>query len=235
MEMLLSEPSVFYNLLEEEEETSKRIKNYEDFQPEFKPYHRKVLLSWMHDIVETENYATEIFLLSVHYLDAFLSTQVIPKSQFQLTAACCLLLASKYLATDGISGSLLVYYTADSITLHQLLAWEWQVLKSLQWRLEFPTSLTFIHHMVPRIACVSSLNNEVLAGIVEKVKELAMLAACHYDLLLAPRSLIACACLQIACKSKNIGNGRQLFMEMKTLFHFPLEITQYTLAIESLS
>lgn len=56
------------------------------------------------------------------YLDRFLSTCTVGKSQLQLLGTACLLLASKLRepSSHGLPAELLVFYTANSITLTDL-------------------------------------------------------------------------------------------------------------------
>merc|ERR1719507_1656748 len=114
-------------------------------QPELKPHMRKIVTDWMLEVCEDQEAGSEVFLLAVHYLDTFLSTTVIRKSQFQLAAATCLLLASKYVAVAPISGLQLVLYTDHSISKEELVAWELMVLGALHWELSAPTAHTFLH------------------------------------------------------------------------------------------
>lgn len=56
------------------------------------------------------------------YLDRFLSTCAVGKNQLQLLGTACLLLASKMREPEakGLPADLLVFYTANSITLSDL-------------------------------------------------------------------------------------------------------------------
>ena len=213
--VVASDPRVVCNMLEDERMALEVVKDYcNTLQPELKPHMRKIVTDWMLEVCEDQEAGSEVFLLAVHYLDTFLSTTVIRKSQFQLVAASCLLLASKYVAVAPISGLQLVLYTDHSISLQELLHWELQVLASLRWQLAVPTTLSFLHQLVPRMTSLSSLPPHLLATITRHATTLATLAATEYALLLAPRSVIAAASLQAAFKGLRLTNSEQLTSEV---------------------
>ena len=62
-----------------------------------KPQWRHIVVDWMLEVCEDQEVGAEVFLLAVHYLDTFVSSTLIRKSQFQLAATTCLLIASKML------------------------------------------------------------------------------------------------------------------------------------------
>ena len=233
--VVASDPRVVYNMLEDERMALEVLKDYcNTLQPELKPHMRKIVTDWMLEVCEDQEAGSEVFLLAVHYLDTFLSTTVIRKSQFQLAAASCLLLASKYVAVAPISGLQLVLYTDHSISLQELLHWELQVLASLRWQLAVPTTLSFLHQLVPRMTSLSSLPPHLLATITRHATTLATLAATEYALLLAPRSVIAAASLQAAFNGLRLTNSEQLASEVSTLVDCPLDmLARSTIALEA--
>ena len=108
--VVASDPRVVCNMLEEERTSMELVTDYcNTLQPELKPHMRKIVTDWMLEVCEDQEAGSEVFLLAVHYLDVFLSTTVIRKRIFQLVAASCLLLASKY-----ASASYLIFVTSFS-------------------------------------------------------------------------------------------------------------------------
>lgn len=73
-------------------------------------------------VCEDQGCQEEVFPLAISYLDRFLSTCTVGKSQLQLLGTACLLLASKLRepSSRGLPAELLVFYTANSITLTDL-------------------------------------------------------------------------------------------------------------------
>ena len=233
--VVASDPRVVCHMLDDERMALEVLTDYcNTLQPELKPHMRKIVTDWMLEVCEDQEAGSEVFLLAVHYLDTFLSTTVIRKSQFQLAAASCLLLASKYVAVAPISGLQLVLYTDHSISLQELLHWEMQVLSSLRWQLGVPTTISFLNQLVPRLASLSSLPPHLLATLTRHATTIATLAATEYALLLAPRSVIAAASLQAAFNGLRLTNSDQLAMEVCTVVNCPLDmLARSTIALEA--
>ena len=62
-----------------------------------------------------------VFMLAMNYLDRFLTTTNIRKTQLQLAATVCLLVASKLKQTFPLTTHHLVAYTDYSITIQELV------------------------------------------------------------------------------------------------------------------
>merc|ERR1711962_203813 len=105
----------------------------------------------MLEVCEDQQTGSEVFLLAVHYMDTFLSSVSISKSQFQLCAASCLLLASKFQAVVPLSAIQLAIYTDNSITPEELRQWELIILRTLQWELSVITPRAVISHLLPSL------------------------------------------------------------------------------------
>merc|ERR1712209_142343 len=114
------------------QEEMRKVDYFSNVQPELRPHMRRIVTDWMLEVCEDQEAGTEVFLLAVHYLDTFLSSTTIRKSQFQLAAATCLLLASKFSSVVPISADQLVLYTDYSITTEELVSWELLLLQSLR-------------------------------------------------------------------------------------------------------
>ena len=62
----------------------------------------------------------EVFSLAMNFLDRFLSSVQILKSQLQLLGAVCILVASKVREPCPVPGQTLITYTDNSITAEEL-------------------------------------------------------------------------------------------------------------------
>merc|ERR1711892_803530 len=103
---------------------------------------RKIVIDWMFEVCEDQSYDSEVFCLAVNYVDRFLCELQITKDQFQLTAAVCLLLSSKFSQVIPFSLEQLVTYTDNSVTPEEMISWELLVLNTLQWEMTVITPLT---------------------------------------------------------------------------------------------
>lgn len=76
----------------------------------------------MLQVCEDQGCQEEVFPLAISYLDRFLSVCAVSKSQVQLLGTACLLLASKLRepGSRALPAELLVFYTANSVTLTDL-------------------------------------------------------------------------------------------------------------------
>ena len=72
-------------------------------------------------VCEEQKCEDDVFLLSMNFLDRFLSIESILKTQLQLLGATCMYVASKLKGTIPLQASKLVIYTDNSITMDQLL------------------------------------------------------------------------------------------------------------------
>merc|ERR1712204_97435 len=146
---------------------------------------------------EDQQCQPEVFFLSVNYLDRFLSTVNINKNQFQLCAAVCILLASKFSQVIPITTEKLVIYTDNSITVEELRQWEIKILNVLQWELSSVTSHSFLEHFIPGLSLSSRVN---IPKVRRQAETIAAMAATEYQFILAKDSLIAAAALASAVK-----------------------------------
>jgi len=182
--VLTNDPRVVAVMLGQEE-TGRRIDYFSTVQPELRPHMRRIVTDWMLEVCEDQEAGTEVFLLAVHYLDTFLSSTPIRKSQFQLAAATCLLLASKFSSVVPISADQLVLYTDYSITTEELVSWELLILQSLRWQLSVVTSYALASHILPLLDLPQS----------NTCNTLLLHAATSYSASSLPPSLLAAAAI----------------------------------------
>ena len=235
--VLTGDPRVLVHMLQEESYTMKQISDYcsSSVQPELKPHMRKIVTDWMLEVCEDQEAGPEVFLLAVHYLDTFLSTTTIRKSQFQLVAATCLLLASKFSAVVAISALQLVLYTDHSVTVEELVQWEQQVLNSLQWQLSTPTSNSFLEQLVARLPSLASLPAPHLARLQDHARTFTTIASTEYSLLLAPRSIMAGAVLTAAHYGLSLPDSDILATQVAELLGCPRDqVVRATTAMMSI-
>jgi len=170
---------------------------------------RGIVTEWMYEVCEDRQICVEVFLLSVQYLDTFLSCVTISKSQFQLVSASCLLLASKFQAVVPLSAIQLVQYTDHSITIQELQEWELHILSTLQWQLSLPTSNSFLDQILARAPSVSNLSASILSQLHSHALSLLTYAATQYSFLLVPQSLLAGAALSASFLSLGLSSSIQ--------------------------
>uniref|UniRef100_A0A2P2IA77 G1/S-specific cyclin-D2-like n=1 Tax=Hirondellea gigas TaxID=1518452 RepID=A0A2P2IA77_9CRUS len=115
---------------------------------------RNVLVHWMLDLCDDRNCEDQVFIVAVNLLDRFLSSMTILRSQLQLAACVCLLIASKIRQTHFLDVQTLSYFTEDSITHLELKQWEVLVLAKLGWDMTPVTSFDFIEPLLSLFAAL---------------------------------------------------------------------------------
>ncbi|XP_031624692.1 G1/S-specific cyclin-D2 [Contarinia nasturtii] len=140
------------NLLKSEE-THPVLNFYNNPQCEIKPEMRRIVAEWMMEVCEENRCQEEVFILALNYMDRFLALTPVPRTQLQILAAACLLLASKLRepSVRGLPADLLVFYTDNSITRRELIQWELIVLNKLKWNISSVTPLDFLEHLLVRL------------------------------------------------------------------------------------
>ena len=220
--VLTNDPRVVAVMLGQEE--SRRVDYFSTVQPELRPHMRRIVTDWMLEVCEDQEAGTEVFLLAVHYLDTFLSSTPIRKSQFQLAAATCLLIASKFNAVVPISADQLVLYTDYSITKEELVAWELMVLGALHWEMSAPTSHTFLHQLVARLRKLNMLTTTQVSKLERHARTLATLAATEHAFLLTRPSVVAGGALIAAYRGLHLGGNPEMVQQLTPLLLCPQEL-----------
>jgi hypothetical protein len=118
---LLQDSRVLLNLLHVEDFYRIQSNYFVYVQSEIKPWMRKMLSSWMLDVCNNQSNDADVFVLAINILDRFLSMQPIGKRHLQLLGTVCMFIAAKLRGCDKFDAETLVIYTANSITIDELL------------------------------------------------------------------------------------------------------------------
>ncbi|KAG8229778.1 hypothetical protein J437_LFUL005859 [Ladona fulva] len=118
--VLFEDVRVIDNLLSMEPAYVPRCDYFSQVQTDILPYMRKIVTTWMLEVCEEQRCEDQVFPLSVNFLDRFLCECRIVRSQLQLVAAVCLLLASKTRQCHPLSVDLLCHYTDYSVTTDEI-------------------------------------------------------------------------------------------------------------------
>ena len=185
---LLQDQRVMGNMLTAEKEH--KVIDYcgTGLQKEVAPHMRKIVTDWMMEVCEDQQCQPQVFFLAVSYMDRVLSTLTIKKNQFQLLAAVCILLASKFSQVVPITTEQLVVYTDNSVTVEELRTWEMEVLCVLQWEIATTTVHDFLDHLE---GSVSHLDKEAR----RQAEVIAAMAVTEYKFISTKHSVIAAAAL----------------------------------------
>lgn len=150
--VIFRDARVVDNLLNDEVMYIPRCNYFDEIQTDIEPYMRKVVTTWMLEVCEEQSIEDQVLPLAVNYMDRFLCTCRIKRSQLQLLAATCLLLASKIRCCNSFQLELLCAYTDYSVTPENITSWEILVLSKLQWNLAAVTGFDYIDQLIERSA-----------------------------------------------------------------------------------
>ena len=197
--VVLGSARVLTNMLAQERTAEPARTDYcNTIQTSIAPHMRKIVTDWMLEVCQDHQCQPQVFFLAVNYLDRFLSSVAISKTQFQLCAAVCILLASKFSQVVPISTEKLAVYTDHSVTTEELRLWEVQVLAVLEWELSSVTAHSFLEQLTSRAGLLGgSVSSRTLYSQAETI---AALAATEYKFVLARQSVLAAAALAAACR-----------------------------------
>ena len=176
---------------------------------------RQVLIEWMFEVCMSYQMNFEVFFLSVHYMDSFLSNSCLEKSRLQSLSCACLLLSSKYInSTKFLTTRDLVWLTENSSNISTILQFETSILNSLQWQLSTPTVNTFIDHICASNQLINSQPYHIQGNIKTKAIDIAYksLKKCH--LVIFKYSLIAVSSIYLSSQLSNISNTHDILMQM---------------------
>ena len=206
----LNKAPVDVNLLEDER-TLRNLLHMEDFyriqsnyfvyvQTEIKPWMRKMLSSWMLEVCKNQSREDDVFVLAMNILDRFLSVQPIGKRHLQLLGTVCMFIAAKLRSAVQFNAETLVIYTANSITIEELLNWEQYVLQKLKWDICSVTPYDFLPYLLNKL---NLINHKNIGNIRQYLSSFIAACATEFKFSMLPSSMIASGCLFATIKSLN--------------------------------
>ncbi|XP_046666101.1 G1/S-specific cyclin-D2-like [Homalodisca vitripennis] len=191
---------VLDNLLDSEPRYIPRCNYFNEVQPDLKPFMRKVVSTWMMEVCEEERCEDQVFSTAVNLLDRFLCECRIDKSQLQMIACVCLLVASKMRQCHALTVGRLVYFTDNSVTPDEIRQFELVVLSRLKWDIATVTGFDYVDHVLERVTW--SREQPLIRRHARTLVDL-----CYTEPALFRKSpaLIASGCLVAAARGLKVG------------------------------
>jgi G1/S-specific cyclin-D2 len=229
----LNKAPVDVNLLGDER-TIRNLLHMEDFyrvhsnyfayvQTEVKPWMRKMLASWMLEVCKNQSREDDVFVLAMNILDRFLSVQPIGKRHLQLLGTVCMFIAAKLRSAVQFNAETLVIYTANSITIEELLNWEQFVLQKLKWDICSVTPYDFLPYLLNKLNLIEHKN---IGNIRQYLSSFIAACATDFKFSMLPSSMIASGCLFATIKSLNTLTQfqcEQILLDIHTITGIDLE------------
>lgn len=193
--VLLRDDRVLQNLLATEEKYLPSPSYFQCVQTDISPWMRNKVAQWMLEVCEEQKCEEEVFPLAMNYMDRFLSVVDINRTQLQLLGACSMFIASKLKQTMPLTAEKLVIYTDNSISMQDLMNWEFYVLSKLHWDLSAITPHDFLEQILTRLP-LSREHERVLKRHAQGF--VAMCCATEFKFAMYPPSMIAAGSVSAA-------------------------------------
>jgi cyclin D2 len=218
---MLNDDRTVLNLLQLEDYYRINSNYFLFVQNEIKPWMRKTLANWMLEVCKNQSRETDIFVLAMNILDRFLSIQLIGKRHLQLLGTVCMFIAAKIRSATHFNAETLVIYTANSITIEELLNWEQFVLQKLRWDICSITPNDFLPFLLNKLNLV---DHKCIKAINEYTNTFISLCSTEFKFSLIPSSMIASSCLYVTLNYLNIETTHSnVLNEMITMTNIDLE------------
>ncbi|ETV77777.1 hypothetical protein H257_08621 [Aphanomyces astaci] len=139
---------------------------------------RAQVVDWMMSVAHTVEFEVTTVALAIHYLDMYLSVVSVRQTDLELIALVCLMTASKFNDTDGLTVAEVSHMIDDKYSAASVLAVERSLLLKLQWRLHAALPHHFIECFVAQLpqpdvaADVMSRCATMLAAVVRDITSL---------------------------------------------------------------
>jgi hypothetical protein len=171
---------------------------------------RTKMCTWFEQICTFCHYDDEsessLVEIAMNYLDRFIGTKggsmaLLDRYCYQLAAITCLYIAIKIHASSAMSIENMAVISRGTYTVHQIEDMEGHVLSALQWRVNPPTTSSFVDSFVQLLLTgveLSQQESEHLKFILDLTQQQIKLATIDYSLITTPSSIIAYAALMNA-------------------------------------
>ncbi|KAI5739970.1 hypothetical protein M8J77_025737 [Diaphorina citri] len=176
----------------------------------------------------------QVFPYAVSIMDRFLCYCPMEKSQLQLTASACLLIASKIRECHALCVEDLVYYSDYTFSPHTLKKMELLVVCKIRWNLSTITASDFLDHILERVSW--SKDHPLI-----RQHALTLINLCYteYEFMMFKPSLIASGCILAAynglLSSSNTKPSSHQLQELQTLSkHSMSDVTNVSLLVEKI-
>jgi hypothetical protein len=172
---------------------------------------------WCYQIVDFCKFKRETVAVSMSYLDRLLCTPAgleifLDRSMFQLAAMTALYTAIKIHEPEAMEPTLIASLSRGAFNEEQVEAMEFKMLNAIQWRVNPPTAIAFIHEFLDLIP-ESIINGNARAAAIDLAKFQTEVAVSDYAFVTVNASSIALAALFNAFESMNMDLKLQSHIE----------------------
>jgi len=175
---------------------------------------RQQICEWTFQVIDHFDLHREIAVISLNYLDRYLSKRSVNRKTSQLVAMTSLFLAIKLYGGIKLRMSSFIELSRGCFKIAHIAAMESSILWTLSWHLHPPTPLTFVRHFI-RLLEESECAPAVVNVIMEEAQFLTELSACNYYFTTHKPSSIGLGSILAA-----IERSDEITLPMRTRFTF---------------
>lgn len=129
---------------------------------------------WCYQIVDFCKFKRETVAISMSFLDRLLCTPAgleifLDRSLFQLAAMTALYTAVKIHEPEAMEPTLIASLSRGAYNKEQVEAMEFKMMNAIQWRLNPPTAIAFVHELLDLIPS-SLINGDAKAAVIDLAK-----------------------------------------------------------------
>ena len=161
------------------------------------------MVEWCYQVTDFCKFKRETVAVSMSYLDRFLSTsrssaiQALEfKRDYQLAAMTCLYIAIKLFEPLAMDTGMLSSISQGCYSESEILDMEKEILTSLGWRVNGPTSHDFLSHILEVLPSTANKSDKsIYRTLIDFSKFQVELAVSDYDLSVQKPSIVALAAI----------------------------------------
>lgn len=144
-------------------------------QPELTGRMRAILVDWLVDVHMKFRLRAEVLHLSVSIVDRYLSIQTISRFHLQLVGVSAMVIAAKYEEIYAPELGEFELVTDSAYSREQILMMEIQMLNSLGFRLDAPSTLRFLTRNLKALRACKGDSVRLVGHLAQYLSELALM------------------------------------------------------------
>lgn len=191
---------------------------------------RQQMCAWCYQVVDSFGFDRDVVAVAFSFLDRYLAKEAmssipITREDFQLFTMTALYTAIKItqpackLSVDALVDMSRGYFSADHFTETEM-----DMLASLQWRMNPPTSLAFVGHYIDLLPLSSDKKCTVMA-MCRRITETAVSDSFFIS---RNTSFVAISAILIALREKKLEDAKSLDVSQSTINEFSMKVKNLT-------
>ena len=204
---------IYINLLKEEKENELNINSsYFLNQPEINEKMRAILIDWLIDVNNKFCFKEETLFITINIIDNYLSQKKIKRCNLQLLGVTALFIACKQNEIIFRRLKEYAYITDNAYDINDILNMEIEILKTLNFNILFPSSLTFFELLCNNFDIINQKKESIKNNLkyflgIFLIQSFYMSEKC----LKYFASTIACSAMYIVMKFFKIKNYKECY------------------------